>query len=226
MKKYLLISFLISISSAVFAQSATVKGKVTDTLDKKNLSNAVITLIDKKDSVIITFTRSDAKGDFILNNIPAGKYYVIVSYPKFANYSDEIDAITKQEHNLGIVPLTQTAKLLENVIVRSGSSIRIKGDTTEFTADSFKVKEGATVEDLLKELPGFQVDSKGNITAQGKRVDKVLVDGEEFFGDDPTMATQNIGARAVNKVQVYDTKTDQQSLTGISPGNGEKNSRY
>jgi len=222
MKKYLLISFLIFISSAVFAQSATVKGKVTDTLDKKNLSNAVITLIDKKDSVIVKFTRSDSKGDFILDNIPAGKYYVIVSYPKFANYSDEIDAITKQEHDLGIVPLTQTAKLLEEVIVRTGSSIRIKGDTTEFTADSFKVKEGATVEDLLKELPGFQVDSKGNITAQGKRVDKVLVDGEEFFGDDPTMATQNIGARAVNKVQVYDTKTDQQSLTGISPGNGGK----
>ncbi|MFL5809019.1 MAG: outer membrane beta-barrel protein, partial [Flavisolibacter sp.] len=99
---------------------------------------------------------------------------------------------------------------------------RIKGDTTEFIADSFHVREGATVEELLKKLPGIQVNSKGEITAQGQKVGKVLVDGEEFFGDDPTMATQNIGARAVDKVQVYDTKTDQQNLTGISTGSEGK----
>jgi len=112
--------------------------------------------------------------------------------------------------------------LLNAVVIRSAGSIRIKGDTTEFVADSFHVKDGATVEELLKKLPGFQVNSKGEITAQGQRVGKVLVDGEEFFGDDPTMATQNISAKAVDKVQVYDTKTEQQNLTGISTGNEGK----
>jgi hypothetical protein len=93
-------------------------------------------------------------------------------------------------------------------------------------ADSFKVREGATVEELLKKLPGFQVNSKGEITAQGQRVQKVLVDGEEFFGDDPTMATRNIGAKAVDKVQVFDTKTDQQQLTGMSNGQRGKNGEH
>ena len=106
--------------------------------------------------------------------------------------------------DMGQVTITPASKLLDAVIIRANGAIRIKGDTTEFVADSFKVKDGATVEDLLKKLPGLSVNSKGEITAQGKRVDKVLVDGEEFFGDDPTMATKNISSKAVDKVQVFD----------------------
>ncbi|HEX6334546.1 MAG TPA: outer membrane beta-barrel protein, partial [Flavisolibacter sp.] len=112
--------------------------------------------------------------------------------------------------------------MLDAVFIRSAGGIRIKGDTTEFIADSFHLKEGATVEELLKKLPGFQVNSRGEITAHGQRVQKVLVDGEEFFGDDPTMATKNISARAVDRVQLYDGKTEQQQLTGISSGNEGK----
>jgi hypothetical protein len=222
MRKFSKLLVLLFISSACFSQSATIKGKVSDTLEKKNLSNAVIMLINKKDSFLFKSVRSAEKGEFSISKVVPGQYTLMVTYPRFAGYTYEIDVNDNSIHDLGTVPLTQAAKLLENVIVRSGSSIRIKGDTTEFAADSFKVKEGATVEDLLKQLPGFQVDSKGNITAQGKRVDKVLVDGEEFFGNDPTMATQNIGARAVDKVQVYETKTDQQAITGISTGNEGK----
>lgn len=222
MKRFINLLLLLFISSASFSQSATVKGQVSDTLEKKTFSNAVIALINKKDSVLFKFVRSNEKGEFWIAGVTQGQYILRVTYPRYVTYTDEIDVKDNSTHDLGTVPLTQVAKLLEEVIVRSGSSIRIKGDTTEFAADSFKVKEGATVEDLLKQLPGFQVDSKGNITAQGKRVDKVLVDGEEFFGDDPTMATQNIGARAVDKVQVYDTKTDQQAITGINTGNEGK----
>ncbi len=222
MRKLAKLLVLLFISSACFGQTGIIKGKVTDTLDKKTLSNAVVTISNQKDSVLSRFARSNDKGEFSITNVKPGAYRIIVSYPKFASYTEVIEAKENGVHDLGIVPLTQMAKLLDEVIVRSGSAIRIKGDTTEFIADSFKVKEGATVEDLLRQLPSFQVDSRGNITTQGKRVDKVLVDGEEFFGDDPTMATQNIGARAVDKVQVYDTKTEQQSLTGISTGNEGK----
>jgi hypothetical protein len=146
---------------------------------------------------------------------------VLVTFPRFADYADEIE-VTGNEVDMGRLALTLKSTLLKEVIVRSGSAIRIKGDTTEFTADSFVVKEGATVEDLLKMLPGFQVNSKGEVVAQGKRVDKVLVDGEEFFGDDPTMATQNLASKAVDKVQVFDTKTEQQNLTGITTGSEGK----
>lgn len=222
MRKFPKLFVLLFISSVCYSQSATIKGKVSDTLDKKILSNAIIALTNKEDSVLFKFVRSNEKGEFFVNKVKPGQYILTISYPKFASYKEEIEVKENSTNNLGTIPLTQLAKLLQEVVIRSGSSIRIKGDTTEFVADSFKVKEGATVEDLLKQLPGFQVDSKGNISTQGKRVDKVLVDGEEFFGDDPTMATQNIGARAVDKVQVYDTKTEQQSLTGISTGNEGK----
>ena len=88
----------------------------------------------------------------------------------------------------------------------------------EFKADSFKVGQNANVEDLLKRLPGIQVNAKGEITAQGRRVQKVLVDGEEFFGDDPTLATQNLAAKAVDKVQVFERKSNEAVATGIDDG--------
>src|SRR5205807_6703604 len=119
------------------------------------------------------------------------------------DFSDEYEIKDQPVNDLGSIPLTPLSKILDAVVIKSNGAIRFKGDTTEFVADSFHVKEGATVEDLLKKLPGFQVNSKGEITAQGQKVDKVLVDGEEFFGNDPTVATQNIQAKVVDKVQVY-----------------------
>ena len=215
----LLAAVLLLITQNLLAQS-TLTGNVRDTADKKPLSNAVVSLL-KKDSTLYKFTRTDKAGNFLLRDVAPGPYRLLVTYPKFADYFDDI-AVKPEVTNLGTVALTQKAQLLQAVIIRSAGAVRIKGDTTEFIADSFKVHEGATVEELLKKLPGFQVNSKGEITAQGQRVQKVLVDGEEFFGDDPTMATQNIGAKAVDKVQVFDTKSEQQNLTGISTGNEGK----
>ena len=205
---------LVFISIQLSAQS--VKGKISDTLDHKPLQNAVVTMIQKSDSVLYKFTRTNKNGEFELDHVVPGKYIFLITYPKFADFSDVFDISNQPATDLGTIPLTLKSKLLDAVVVRSSGAIRIKGDTTEFVADSFKLKEGATVEDLLKKLPGFQVNSKGEITAQGQKVDKVLVDGEEFFGNDPTVATQNIAAKVVDKVQVFDTKSDQQQLTGIS----------
>lgn len=218
MRSFFIAMMLALLASAATAQKSTVQGKIADTLEKKSLANAVVTLLYKSDSTLLKFTRSNSKGEFSIPEVAAGKYVLLVSFPKFADYVDEIDVRDGANVELGTVALTQKAQLLKEVVVRGNAAIRIKGDTTEFAADSFAVKEGATVEDLLKKLPGFQVNAKGEITAQGKRVEKVLVDGEEFFGDDPTMATQNINSKAVDKVQLYDTKTDQQNLTGVSTG--------
>ncbi|HVE61625.1 MAG TPA: outer membrane beta-barrel protein [Chitinophagaceae bacterium] len=203
------------------AQGVVLKGIVKDTSEKKSLFNAVVSLVQKKDSILVNFTRTNKEGQFRIEGLAPGKYLMLITYPKFADFGEEIE-IQNTDIDLGNIALTQKSLLLKEVIVRTGQAIRIKGDTTEFTADSFIVKEGATVEDLLKVLPGFQVNSKGEITAQGKRVEKVLVDGEEFFGDDPTMATQNLSSKIVDKVQVFDTKTEQQNLTGIQTGNEGK----
>ncbi len=223
MRKLLVFLLLSCIAQAVYSQTASVKGLVRDTVDKKNLPHAVISLLNNSDSVLVKFTRTDANGNFNLGNIDPGEYIMLVSFPKFADYTDKVSLKENQEIDLNTIPLTPTSILLQEVLVRSNNSMRIKGDTTEFTADSFHVKEGASVEELLKQIPGMQVNSKGEITAQGKRVDKVLVDGEEFFGDDPTIATQNIGAKAVDKVQVFDTKSEQDQLKGIgASGTGNK----
>src|ERR1700733_12040323 len=115
------------------------------------------------------------------------------------------------------------SKLLAEVLVKgTRAAIKIKGDTTEYNAAAFKIQPNAKVEDLLKQLPGIQVDKDGKITAEGQEVKKVLVDGEEFFGDDPTLVTKNIRADMVDKVQLYDKKSDQATFTGIDDGQKTK----
>lgn len=222
MRKLIYCLVFILVSYAAFSQVSSLKGIVRDTLEKKNLHHAVVSLLRSKDSVLVKFARTDMHGTFSMPGLLPGDYVLMVSYPKFADYADKV-VLTSSGVELGIIPLTPKSLLLGEVVVRTNAAIRQKGDTTEFTADSFKVKEGATVEELLRQLPGIQVNSKGEITSQGKRVDKVLVDGEEFFGEDPTIATQNIGAKAVDKVQVFDTKTEQDQLKGIAAsGEGNK----
>ena len=205
------------------AQSGTLKGVINDTSSKQNLFNAVISLLRSKDSVLYKFTRSDGKGNFQLKNLDSGKYILLITYPQYADFADLLSLNNSAELDLGNVPMILKANLLKDVIVRNVvSAIRVKGDTTEFAADSFKVQPNATVEDLLKKLPGIQIDKNGKITAQGEKVQKVLVDGEEFFGDDPTLVTQNLRADMVDKVQVYDKKSDQAAFTGIDDGQKQK----
>lgn len=206
-----------------FAQHAHISGTVSDTTEKKQLTNASILLLRPADSILIRHTRSDGSGHFRLDTVPKGHYLLLVTYPYYADYVDEIDAPDSGNLTLPPVPMVLKSKLLETVVVNgSKGAVRIKGDTTEFNADSFRTEAGASVEDLLKKLPGIQVDRNGKITAQGETVKKVLVDGEEFFGDDPTLVTQNLHADMVDKVQVYDKKSDQATFTGIDDGQREK----
>ena len=171
---------------------------------------------------MVVFTRTKDHGEFELNNVQPGSYLLMVTYPKFADYLEEIK-INGNEVDLGKINLIRKSELLKEVVVSQKlGAIRMKGDTLAFMADSFKVKDGATVEDLLKKLPGIQVNKNGEITAQGEKVQKVLVDGEEFFSDDPAVVTQNLRADAVKEVQVFDKKSDQAAFTGIDDGEKSK----
>lgn len=201
------------------AQQARVKGSVVDTLNHAALSNSVVALLQAKDSMLVKFVRSNEQGHFELNKIPAGKYVLLISYPAFADYVEPLTLSDTSAVNVGKVMLTQKSRLLNEVVIQQKvAAIKIKGDTTEFNAASFKTAANASVEDLLKKLPGIQVNSKGQITAQGETVKKVLVDGEEFFGDDPTLVTKNLRADMVDKVQLYDKKSDQAAFTGVDDG--------
>jgi hypothetical protein len=204
------------------AQETTVRGTVTDTANSKQLQYAAISLIKLPDSTLLKFTRTDKNGNFVLSPLPAGKFLVMISYPSFADYVDAIELETGKQLELGKINLINKSTLLKEIVIQQNNAMKIKGDTTEFTADSFHVKVNATAEDLLKVLPGIQVDKNGKIIAQGQEVQKVLVDGEEFFSDDPTVATRNIRADAVDKVQVFDKKSDQAAFTGIDDGEKTK----
>jgi hypothetical protein len=216
---FLFVTFIVVSSS--FSQSS-IKGIVADTTEKKDLSNSVVMVLRQKDSLMVGYTRSDKAGNFILHDLPAGKLLLLITYPKYADYADEFELKDSADIDMHQISMTLKSQLLKEFVVNGNAAIRLKGDTTEFKADSFKVQPNASIEDLLKKLPGIQVDKNGQITAQGQTVQKVLVDGEEFFGDDPTLVTKNLRADMVDKVQVYDKKSDQAAFTGIDDGQKQK----
>ncbi|MFN8243497.1 MAG: TonB dependent receptor [Ferruginibacter sp.] len=209
------------LSCSAFSQNSTIHGNVADTGQHKGIANAVVALLSPGDSVLYKFARTDAQGHYSFTNVKPGKYILMTTHPYFADFLDDIE-VKENSTVLPAVALTSRTKLLQEVIVKSGAPIRIKGDTTIYTADSFKVSANANVEELLKKLPGIQVDKSGKITAMGEQVTKVLVDGEEFFGDDPGMAVKNLRADAVKEVQVFDKKSDQAEFTGVDDGNTQK----
>jgi hypothetical protein len=221
MRKLTILLLAITFYSASQAQRVSVVGSLKDTSDNRKLQYAVVQLVRSSDSVIVAFTRADQDGKFSISSIQTGKYLVWATYPKYADYVEEVDI--SKDTDLKEIILTPASLLLQEVIVKQKiAAIRMKGDTLEFRADSFAVRQGATVEDLLKKLPGITVNKNGEITAQGEKVQKVLVDGEEFFSDDPAVVTQNLRADAVENVQVFDKKSDQSTFTGIDDGEKSK----
>ena len=216
--------FLLFSISAFAQNNYAIKGVVADSVDHVKLHNTSIAVLNAKDSTLVRFTRAAEDGSFSIAGLNKGKFIVLMAYPDFADYVEHFSLdSTSQTHSFGHINMLLKARLLQEVIIKAKPvAIKVKGDTTEFNAAAFTVQPNAKVEDLLKQLPGIQVDQNGKITAQGQTVSKVLVDGEEFFGDDPTLVTKNIRADMVDKVQLYDKKSDQATFTGIDDGQKTK----
>lgn len=216
------ILFLLGISQTDFAQTSTLSGIVSDTFEKKPLQDAVISLVVEKDTTLYQFTRTGNDGHFNIGPISPGSYLLIVSYPGYVDFAEPLQVAGSSLIDFHTISLIPASKLLEEVIVKQNRAIRMRGDTVEYTADSFKVRDGASVKELLRNMPGLQVDNKGQVTAQGQKVEKVLVDGEEFFSDDPAVVIENLRADAIDKVQSFDKKSDQAEFTGVDDGSRSK----
>jgi Outer membrane protein beta-barrel family/Carboxypeptidase regulatory-like domain len=212
-----LILLLFMLTAASQAQVAGIKGTVTDTASRQVIKKAVIALLTQKDSILYRFKRSDATGSFAFANIKPGKYILLITHPLFADYTEEVE-VKNDELQLGAVPMTNTTTMLAAVILKSGAPIRIKGDTTIYTADSFKVGPNANLAALLNKMPAISVSKDGKVTAMGEVVEKILVDGEEFFGSDPGLVSSTLRADAVKTVEVFNRKSDQAVFTGIDDG--------
>ena len=209
MKKIVLFLLLL-IGSFSFAQEMKFTGVVNDTINDRPLEYAVVMAVCLSDGKLLGFTRTAADGSFDLKGVPIDTMELVVSHYKFDEKRYYI--IGSDENNEIHIPniiLPEKATELEEVVVYANKEpIYFRGDTLVYVADSFATKENASVEDLLKNLPGIQVDENGNVSSQGRRVTKVLVDGDEFFGSDPTIATRNLNAKGVDKVEIYETEDD------------------
>jgi hypothetical protein len=223
-KVYLLIISCFLYSLLLAQKPGVVKGVAFDTLTKQPVAAATVTLLQKKDSSLVSFALTDSKGQFEITGLPNGEYRLLTTHVSYHNNSRlfTIDDNHKQV-NLGNIIMNDVSRMLSEVTVTAEAPpVTLIDDTVQYNAGSFKTVPNATVEQLLKKMPGIKVEKDGTVKAQGQEVKKVLVDGKEFFGNDPKLATRNLPADAVDKVQVYDKASDQAQLTGFDDGNSEK----
>ncbi|RAJ08318.1 carboxypeptidase family protein [Chitinophaga skermanii] len=222
MKNYtLLVLLCLFFCMPAIAQTA-VTGQVKDTALQVPMPRTAVMLLQAKDSMLVAHTRTADDGSFAFRDVQPGHYIVLVSRMPYADFAERI-TVAASPYTVGLVPLVSRTRLLREVVInKQQAAIKIKGDTTEYNAAAFELQKGASVEDLLKQLPGMQVDRNGVIIAQGEIVKKVLVEGEEFFGDDPLLVTRNLRADMVDKVQLYDKKSDLAAATGINDGIKDK----
>ncbi|GAB3246534.1 TonB-dependent receptor [Larkinella harenae] len=225
MKKILLLLLVAVCCQTAFAQQSariTIRGSIVDTA-KAVLPGATVMLLTPKDSALVNYGRTNDKGVFEFRNVKRAPYILKVSYVGFLPLQKEVNPDNGEVVDLGALEIKPIQKeLLEVVIKTARAPLSIRGDTVEYNAASFKVPPGSTVEELLRKLPGMQVDQEGNIKAQGETVTKVTVDGKSFFGSDPKQATKNLPAEAISKVQVFNDKTEAAKTTGIDDGKREK----
>lgn len=220
--KHIIFTVFILFSLASFAQNISLRG---DAFDEKGapLAFATTALLKPTDSTLAYFAITNGNGHFEISNAKQGNYLLQISYLGCETYFKEVKLPYEKDNNLGAILLkTLPISLKETQIMGEHVPLWLKGDTLEYNAAAFKTKPDAVAEDLLRKLPGVEVDRAGNVKAMGEDVRKVMVDGKEFFGNDPKVATKNVPADAIKKVQVYDKKSDEAEFTGINDGERDK----
>jgi len=220
MKYLIFLAGLVFLTATIASAQKTgfrVKGQLADSLQKQQVNDATVSLVNAKDSSLVGFTRTDSAGRFSFSHLQPGKYRLSASqvnfHPRWKNFEVSGDV------DLGSVIMKDKSIMEEVTVTAQRPPVVVNGDTLEFNAEAFKTKPNAVVEDMLKKMPGVEVDKDGTIRVNGKRISRVLVNGRDFFNGDPKMATRNLSADAIDKVQVFDKQSDQSEFTGIDDGN-------
>ena len=205
------IVLLVLFPSISWAQSIT--GVVLDP-DSKSLELATVSLVNPKDSILVSYSSTDKNGKFNLENISKGKLLLQIHFVGFRTYQKVIE-YKGEAINLGSISL-ENSNELDEVIVTAIVPITVKEDTVSYNTKAFKVRVDDNVEDLLKKMPGVEIDASGKITAQGESVGKIYVDGKEFFSGDPTIATKNLSADAIKSIEIIDEKSEKSRVSGVN----------
>ena len=225
MKKYLFLTLLIGLSSAIsFAQSrrGSVAGSVVDEMDGTPIVQATVQLLSLPDSAMVVGDVTNLDGQFKLTTRP-GKYVLKVSFVGYLSYIKQVQLTSsKPLVNLGKIILKSDAIMLkEAVITAEAPQVTVSGDTLGYSASAYRTSEGAALEELVKKIPGAEVDDEGIVKLNGKEIKKLLVDGKEFFGGDVKTGLQNLPANMVDKINAYDKQSDNARITGIDDGEEE-----
>ncbi|PRP67330.1 outer membrane beta-barrel protein [Nonlabens agnitus] len=216
MKRILSTTAFLLLSALTFAQQFEITGSIADSLTRQKLLSATVFLESVEDSTLITYSITDIDGKF---NLTGNTNYELLNfYTSFQGYQEiakVIDLSKGRQIDMGTILLSNDIESLGDVVVTARKApITLKKDTLEFNAKSFNTRADATLEDVIKELPGVELDKDGNITVNGKSVTKILVNGKEFFGDDPQVALKNLPKEIIDKIQVTESKTDAQRQSG------------
>ncbi len=219
--KLFFLFLLISVASpALYAQSVT--GILQDAADKTPVSNATIKLTPVSNTSSEFTAVSNNKGSFSFDNIAAGDYMLTVTSVSYSTLVKVI-SIAANNNDLGTFLISKNAKTLKTVVVEAiEPPVKQNGDTLDYAASQYKVNPDAMAEDLIKKMPGITVDKSGTVTAHGETVQKLTVDGKDYFGDDATATLRNLPADIIDKIQVFDRLSDQAQLTGFDDGNTVK----
>ena len=222
MKSFLLL-FLTLFSLAVGAQKVIVNGKVTESGTGEPLPGATVLLLSPKDSSQVTGGAANISGAFSLPAVKAGRYLLKVSFMGYQTHLRDITLQSKKKsHDLGVISLDENAQIMKEAVVEAKlAQVEMKEDTFIYNAAAFRTAEGAMLEELVKKLPGAEVDDNGNITINGKSVKKIMVDGKEFFSNDTKMAMKNLPTKMIEKIKSYERKSDYSRVTGIDDGDEE-----
>lgn len=217
----LLLLFITAVCIPASAQSGfSVKVKLSDAKTGEPVGFATVSLTAKGGSTPLKYVLSTEAGEAVLSPLPKGNYTLRVDLMGYKSSSQEITV--DKNLDLGTVKIEQDTQVLEAATVEAvGNPIVVKKDTIEYSASSFKTTDNDMLEELLKKLPGVEVDSDGTITANGETITKIMIDGKEFFLDDPQLATKNIPAKIINKIKVVQKKSEQAEFTGIDDGEEE-----
>ena len=220
--KCLLMLLMILFSPMAFAQQSgvNVTGSVVEQGSDTPIEQATVRLLNVKDSAMVRGVVSSRNGSFTLKNVKKGSYLLHITFIGYDPLYQPLQITGKKNPvNVGKLELSDGAiELGEAVVIGKAPEVTVRNDTVEYNADSYKVTEGSVLEDLLKKMPGVEVDSEGKITVNGKEVKKVMVDGKEFFSDDPKVASKNLPAKMIDKLQVLDKKSDMAQMTGFDDG--------
>ena len=225
MKKWVLGLLLMLMTASAFAQSGSrgrVSGKVIDADDKLPVMEATVQVLSLPDSTMVTGQSTNLDGRFSIHVRP-GNYVLRVSFIGYTSVEKKISITNaKPNLNVGTVEMSIDAVMLDAAtVVAQAPEVTAKADTLIYNTSAYRVPEGSALEELVKKLPGAEVDESGKITINGKEITKIMIDGKEFFADDPNIAMKNLPVNIIDKIQAYDKQSDMARVTGIEDGEEE-----